>query len=60
MLGAITKLLKSFDKSSYIRLFKKKITIFEKQGTDIPIVQAKINHRGITVNKEKLLCIDID
>lgn len=43
--------------SGYLR---KKIIVFEKQGTDIPTVQAKINHRGITVNKEKLLFIDID
>lgn len=34
--------------------------VFEKQGTDIPTVQAKMNQRGIRVNKEKLLFTDID
>ena len=48
------------DKNSYIRLFHKKIIVFHKQGTDIATVQAKINHRSITVNEEKLLFIAID
>lgn len=43
-------------KSGYL----KKKSVFIKQDTDILIVQPKINHSSTTVNKEKLLFIDID